>query len=113
MGRRKKYQYYTDQQLKELATPSSQKQLRRFSRETKHPYTSVYAYWRKLTGKKLTDVDPSVKLGKPLGSKNVRKNNTYTDKTVIETEGNTIYVPIKSISIMNYADGVQRLVITY
>jgi len=113
MGRRKKYHRYTDDQLKELATLSSQKQLRRFSRETKHSYSSVYAYWRKLTGKRLTEIDPSVKLGKPLGSKSLRRNDVYTTPTVIETEGNTIYVPIKSISIMNYADGVQRLVITY
>jgi|688.fasta_scaffold02505_47 hypothetical protein len=113
MGRRKKYQYYTDSQLKELATLSTRKELRSFSRTTKHSYASVYAYWRKLTGKRLTDIDPTVKLGKPLGSKTVRANDVYTTPTVIETEGNTIYVPIKSISIMNYADGVQRLVITY
>jgi hypothetical protein len=114
MGRRKKYHRYTDDQLKELATLSSQKQLRRFSRETKHSYSSVYAYWRKATGnKKLTETDPTVKLGKPKGSKSVRANDVRTNTTVIETEGNTIYVPIKSISIMNYADGVQRLVITY
>jgi hypothetical protein len=113
MGRRKKYHQYTDDQLKELATLTTQKGLRRFARVTKHSYGSVYAYWRKLTGKRLTDTDPTVKIGKPLGSKSVRANDVRTNTTVIETEGNTIYVPIKSISIMNYADGVQRLVITY
>jgi hypothetical protein len=115
MGRRRKYHQYTDDQLKELATLSSQKELRRFSRETKHSYSSVYAYWRKATGgKKLTEVDPSVKLGKPKGSKHyrtARKNSVMT--TVFETENNTIYVPIKSIAIANAADGTQQLVITY
>lgn len=113
MGRLKKYHSYTNDQLKELATLTTRKELRSFSRRTKHTYRSTYAYWRKVTGKRLTDLDPTVKVGKPAGSYSSKRNDVIAIPTVIETEGNTIYVPIKSISIKNYADGIQRLVITY
>ena len=119
MGRPKKYHRYTEEQLKELATLNTRKELRRFARLTKHTYTSVYGYWRKLTGKKLTDVDPKVKRGAP------RKYVSATPKAVKDTVAtpqesarnyvlvdNVFSVPIKSVHIAADKDGVQKLVIT-
>lgn len=119
MGRSKKHHRYTDEQLTQLATFSTRKELKRFSRLTKHTYQSVYAYWRKITGKRLTDIDPKVKRGAP------RKYVSATPKAVKDTVAtpqesarnyvlvdNVFSVPIKSVHIAADKDGVQKLVIT-
>ena len=117
MGRSKKYHKYTAEQLTELAKLTTRKQLNRFSRLTKHPYLSVYNYWRKLTGKKLTDVDPKVKRGAPRKVKDVtpvtKKADTVNTESSFSVDTNAISVPIKSLQIVNAADGTQKLVITY
>lgn len=110
MGRRKKHHPYTDDQLKELATLTTQKGLRRFARVTKHSYASVYAYWRKITGFRLTDVDTSVKKGRP----NNAEKRTYTRRNTVVTtpKVDTVRIAIKSVQIVNTEKG-QELVITY
>jgi hypothetical protein len=111
MGRRKKHHRYTDDQLKELATLTTQKGLRRFARVTKHSYGSVYAYWRKLTGLKLTDIDTTVKKGRPQQF----EKPTYTrhEVTSVNTpKVDTVRIAIKSVQIVSTANG-QELVITY
>jgi len=110
MGRSKKYHKYTAEQLTELATLTTRKQLKRFARLTKHPYTSVYNYWRKTTGKKLTDFDPTAK-GR---QKAVRRN---TANSVVRTTnaigvGRSVSLNITSLEIVTAEDGTKQLVIT-
>ena len=109
MGRSKKYHKYTAEQLTELATLTTRKQLKRFSRLTKHPYLSVYNYWRKITGKKLTDFDPNAR-GR---SKAVRPaTNTIVNKTNVVGGGRSISLNITSLEIVTAEDGTKQLVIT-
>lgn len=115
MGRSKKYHRYTPEQLTELATLTTRKQLRRFARVSKHSYQSVYVYWRKTTGKKLTDFDPKAK-GAPAKRRYTRRaatNSSVVSTTNVLREGQSISVPIKSLQIVNAEDGTQQLVINY
>jgi len=109
MGRPKKYHRYTAEQLTELATLTTRKQIKRFSRLTKHPYLSVYNYWRKATGKKLTDFDPNAR-----GRR--KKSPTTTNKIVASTNvmggGRSISLNITSLQIVTAEDGTKQLVIT-
>lgn len=110
MGRRKKHHPYTDDQLKELATLTTQKSLRRFARVTKHSYASVYAYWRRITGFKLSELDTNVSKGRPKSA----EKRTYTRRvnTVTAPKVDTVRIAIKSVQIVSTANG-QELVITY
>lgn len=114
MGRSKKYQKYTAEQLTELATLTTRKQLRRFARVSKHSYQSVYIYWRKTTGKKLTDFDPKAK-GAPAKRRYTRRNtnNSVVSTTNIFVGEQSISLPIRSLQIVSNDDGTQRLVINY
>ena len=114
MGRSKKYHKYTAEQLTELATLTTRKQLRSFARKTKHTYQSVYVYWRRATGKKLTDFDPTAK-DAPAKRRYTRRNtnNSVVSTTNIFVGEQSISLPIRSLQIVSNEDGTQRLVINY
>lgn len=115
MGRSKKHHRYTDEQLTQLAALTTRKELKRFARITKHSYQSVYVYWRRTTGKKLTDFDPTAKGAprKPVKRPAAVKNTVVNTAPSYVITDNSLSVAIKSLQIVNAEDGTQRLVITY
>lgn len=110
MGRPKKYHKYTKEQLTELATLTTRKQLKRFARLSKHSYSSVYMYWRKITGKKLTDFDRSV-IGAPKKRTIVRNNTVATTNS--SAKGNSVSVPITSMQVVVDKSGKPTLIINW
>ena len=112
MATSKKYQKYTKEQLTELATLTTRKQLKRFARLSKHTYSSVYMYWRKLTGRKLADFDASV-IGAPRKHKTTTTRNNVTTVTNRKTSTNSVSVPITSMQVVVDKSGKPTLVITW